>query len=101
MENWVTLLRSVGDVLGIRIWFRPTCLGKLIQEIYRDIVQFDMSNDGESCINKLNGLEFFDFWDFVGWEQTNIFLVTKSDLYAVSGIGGLLANKSFPDTARA
>ena len=95
-ENWVTFLRYVDDVLGISFWLCPACLEKLINEIYRDTVQFDISNDGERCINGINGLKFPDLWLFVGWEQTNIFLVNKNDLFAVSGIGGLMAKNRFP-----
>ena len=90
-EQWVTLLRYVDDVLSIRFWFCPTCLRKLIDEIYRDTVCFDTSNDGECSLNGMNGLKFLDLWVFVGWCKTkNIFLVNKNDLYAFSGIGSLL-----------
>ena len=96
MDNWVTFLRYVCDVLAIRFWFCPTCIEKLINEIYRDTVKFDKSNDGESTINDMNGLKLFDLWAFAGWARTVMFLVNKNDLYAVSAIGGLMAKNRFP-----
>ena len=95
-DSWVTLSRYVDDVLAISFWFCPACLEKLINEIYRDVVAFDKSNDGETTIGCMNGLKFLDLWIFVGWERANIFLVNKNDLFAVSGIGSLLVKNRVP-----
>ena len=44
----------------------------------------------------MNGLKLLDLWVFVGWGQTDIFLVNKNDLYAISGISSLLMKNRFP-----
>ena len=95
-EQWLTMLRYVDDVLVISFWFCPACIEKLINEIYRDTVKFDKSNDGESRIDEFNILKFLDLWLFVSCQTTNIFLVNKNDLYAASGIENLKGKNRFP-----
>ena len=56
-EKRVAFLRYVGDVLGISFWFCPACLEQLIDEIYRDTVCFDVSNDGLCSLDNLNGVK--------------------------------------------
>ena len=86
------LLRYVGDVLGMFFWFCPTCLEKLINEIYHDTVKSDVSNDGPCNFKGLFGLRLIGLWFFVGWEQTNTSLVDTNDVYAVSGVGSFFPN---------
>jgi len=91
-EAWVTLLRYVVDVLRISFWLCPSCLGKLIDEIYRNVVKLDKSNDGKCQINGFNGIKFLDLLGFrgAGKNQRHTFLVNKNVLYAVSGVSSLL-----------
>ena len=74
-SKWVTPKRYAGDVLAISCWCCPTCIEKLINEIYHGIVSFDKCCDGHTCLDYSNGIEFLELWLFVGWAQTNIFLM--------------------------
>ena len=56
---------------------------------------FDTCNDGDARIDGFNIVKFLDLWIYASWLETMNFPVNKNDLFAFSGIPGLIVKTAF------